>query len=78
MACLKALLKFGFISTHCKLQEVTKMCVTIMQDNVVVHHNASIQPGQEGINSPRIEMAKSAIDVLIGVSDLRMSYRFQI
>ena len=68
MSCLEALLSFGFMSTHEKLQALTKLCTTILSKPLA-------EEDSKGAGGSRVEMAKSAIDVLMGVADLRVSYR---
>ena len=71
MTCLEELLSFGFLGTHIKLQSITKMCVAILRTKLLKGNGES----KVWTSKSQVEMAKSAIDVLIEVSDLRLSYR---
>jgi hypothetical protein len=71
MTCLDELLSFGFLGTHIKLQSISKMCVEILRSKLAKENRDS----KGWTSRSQVEMAKSAIDVLAEVSDLRLSYR---
>jgi hypothetical protein len=73
MKCLQALLSFGLFDSEKKLHVLTKQCIAILYWKIYRVDNREENTDSENMSSTRIELAKSAIDVLLGVSDLRMS-----